>query len=161
MVSQTSIVADYYHLFDAVLLGDDPEWFGEEGRNELFKRVLKEILTEVDLEAISPWGRRQQIMMKNLFFDGRLPKWTGFDHGPIELPGNRATIVQGGMFKTHNRQTTFTPSWRFVTDLGEDRAMTVLAGGPSGRRTSKWYKTDIARWLGGDYKILSAIDEMK
>jgi penicillin amidase len=154
ILSSTAIVADYYHLFDDVLLGDDPTWFGEEGRNELYTRVLEEVLTEVSLESISPWGRRQQIMMKNVFFDGRLPRWVGFDHGPIELPGNRATIVQGGMFKAHNRQTTFTPSWRFITDMGEDRALTALAGGPSGRRFSKWYKTDINRWLNGDYKVL-------
>jgi penicillin amidase len=157
-VSSTAIVADYYHLFDDALLGDDPSWFGEEGQRALFKRVLEEILTEVDLEAISPWGRRQQIMMKNIFFDGRLPRWVGFDHGPIELPGNRATVVQGGLFNSHNRQTTFTPSWRFITDLGEDRALTALAGGPSGRRFSRWYKTDIKRWLSGKYKTLEADD---
>jgi penicillin amidase len=153
-VSSTAIVADYYHLFDDILLGDDPAWFGDEGMVEMFKRVLEEVLTEVDLEAISPWGRRQQIMMKNIFFEGRLPGWLGFDHGPVELPGNRATIVQGGIFQSHGRQTTFTPSWRFITDLGEDRALTALAGGPSGRRFSKWYKTDIDRWLSGDYKVL-------
>jgi penicillin amidase len=156
LVSSTAIVADYYHLFDDALLGDDPSWFGKEGRSELFKRVLEEVLTEVDLEAISPWGRRQQIMMKNIFFDGRLPRWVGFDHGPIELPGNRATVVQGGLFNSHNRQTTFTPSWRFITDLGEDWALTALAGGPSGRRFTRWYKRDIKRWLNGQYKVLEA-----
>ena len=155
-VSSTAIVADYYHLFDEVLLGDDPSWFGDEGQSKLFKRVLEEVLTEVDLQAISPWGRRQQIMMKNIFFDGRLPRWVGFDYGPIELPGSRATIVQGGLFNAHNRQTTFTPSWRFITDLGEDRALTALAGGPSGRRFTRWYKTDIKRWLSGKYKTLTA-----
>jgi len=156
LVSSTAIVADYYHLFDDALLGDDPSWFGKEGRSELFKRVLEEVLTEVELEAISPWGRRQQFMMKNIFFDGRLPRWVGFDHGPIELPGNRATVVQGGLFNSHNRQTTFTPSWRFITDLGEDWALTALAGGPSGRRSSRWYKRDIKRWLSGQYKVLEA-----
>jgi len=155
-LSSTAIVADYYHLFDAVLLGDDPSWFGEEGKDDMYRRVLENVLTEVDLPAITPWGHRQQIMMKNVFFDGRLPRWLGFDHGPVELPGNRATIVQGGIFNSHNRQTTFTPSWRFITDLGEDWALTALAGGPSGRRFSKWYKTDIKRWLNGDYKTLRA-----
>jgi penicillin amidase len=155
-VSSTAIVADYYHLFDDVLLGDDPSWFGNEGLTGLFRRVLEEVLTEVSLDAMVPWGRRQQIMMKNVFFDGRLPSWLGFDHGPVELPGSRATIVQGGIFRSHGRETTFTPSWRFITDLGEDRALTALAGGPSGRRSSRWYKTDIERWLEGDYKVLEA-----
>jgi len=153
-VASTAILADYYHLFDNVLLGDDPSWFGDEGREHLFSRVLEEVLAEVDLDAITPWGRRQRIVMKNIFFEGRLPLWMGFDHGPVELPGNRATVVQGGVFTSHDRQTTFTPSWRFITDLGDDSARTALAGGPSGRRFSRWYKTDIKRWLGGQYKIL-------
>jgi len=63
------------------------------------------------------------------------------------------------LFNSHNRQTTFTPSWRFITDLGEDRALTALAGGPSGRRFSRWYKTDIKRWSSGTYKTLSADEE--
>jgi len=156
VVASTAILADYYHLFDNVLLGDDSRWFGDEGREGLVSRVLEEVLTEVTLEAITPWGKRQQIVMKNIFFDGRLPLWLGFDHGPIELQGNRATVVQGGIFSSHDRQTTFTPSWRFITDLAEDSARTVLAGGPSGRRFSRWYTSDITRWLEGRYKVLSA-----
>ena len=156
VVASTAILADYYHLFDNVLFGDDPAWFGDEGKDRVISRVLGEVLTEVSLEAITPWGRRQQIVMKNIFFDGRLPLWLGFDHGPIELQGNRATVVQGGVFTSHNRQTTFTPSWRFITDLADDHARTALAGGPSARRFSRWYTTDVARWLDGRYKVLSA-----
>jgi penicillin amidase len=159
VISSTAIVADYYHLFDNVLLGDDPMWFGDEGKHELISRVLGEVLTEVSLEAITPWGRRQRIVMKNIFFDQRLPLWLGFDHGPIELHGNRATVVQSGIFISHNRQTTFTPSWRFITDLADDHARTVLAGGPSGRRFSRWYTTDVKRWLEGRYKTLDAGEE--
>ena len=155
-VASTAIFADYYHLFDNVLLGDDPSWFGMEGRQQLFSRVLEEVLTDVDLGAITPWGRRQQMVMKNIFFEGRLPLWLGFDHGPIELQGNRATIIQGGIFTSHDRQTTFTPSWRFITDLGDNSARTALAGGPSGRRFSRWYTTDVNRWLEGRYKTLTA-----
>ena len=154
MVDSTSVLADYYHLFDNALLGDDPSWFGEEGRDALVERVLRERLTQVDPTALAAWGQRQQIIMINIFFDGALPRWMGFDYGPVALPGNRATVVQGGIFTAHDRQTTFTPSWRFVTDLGEDRADTALAGGPSGRRFSRWYTTDVKRWLGGRYKTL-------
>jgi len=159
LTASTAIFADYFHFFDDVLLGDDPIWFGGEDRDTLFRRVLTEVLTEVSLEAITPWGKRQETVMKNIFFDGRLPLWLGFDHGPIELPGNRATVVQGGIFESHGRKTTFTPSWRFVTDLGENSAQTALAGGPSGKRFSRWYKTDIGRWLSGEYKVLSAVDD--
>jgi penicillin amidase len=156
LIENTALVADYYHLFDEAILGGDDIWFGDEGREGLILRVLDELLTEVDLGAIAPWGRWQQVVMKNIFFDGALPRWLGFDHGPVELPGNRATVVQGGIFTAHGRLTTFTPSWRFVTDLGSDTARTALAGGPSGRRLSRWYTTDIQRWLEGEYKTLKA-----
>jgi len=55
-VGSTAILADYYHLFDDILLGDDPSWFGMEGREQLFSRVLDDVLTEVDLDAIAPGG---------------------------------------------------------------------------------------------------------
>ncbi len=121
LVESTAIVADYYHLFDDAIFSEDPIWFPE-GRDAVISNVLAEVLTEVDLTAIAPWGRCQEIEMKNIFFDGSLPSFFGFDHGPINLPGNRATVVQGGIFASHGRQTTFTPSWSFITDLGEDEA---------------------------------------
>lgn len=157
--NETAIVADYYHLFDDAVLGGETMWFGREGREALIGRVLAENLTEVDLFAIIPWGKRQQIVMRNIFFDGALPAFLGFDYGPVELPGNRATVVQGGVFVSHDRQTTFTPSWRFLTDLGHDDARTALAGGPSGRRFSRWYTTDVQRWLAGTYKRLAPDEE--
>ena len=154
IVDETAVFADYYHFFDAVLFGDDPYWWGEDGRESVLRAIFAERLTEVDIYDVMPWGRRRRIEMNNIFFDGRLPGFLGFDHGPIELPGCRATIVQGGLFTAHGRTTTFAPSWRFITDLGTDTVHTALAGGPSGRRFSRWYKTDIARWLRGEYKKL-------
>jgi penicillin amidase len=156
IIESTSIVANFYGLFDNILLNQHPEWFSEEPRDAIIGRVTKGTLTEVDPLAILPWGQRQQIIMTNVFFDGRLPRFLWFDHGPIELPGNRATVVQGGVFFSHDRQTTFTPSWRFITDLGANEAHTALAGGPSGNRFSRWYRTDIKRWQGGTYKKLKA-----
>ncbi len=155
LINETAIVADYYHLFDDAVFGGEAIWFGTEGREALIRRVLAENLTEVDFWSITPWGRRQRIIMRNIFFDGALPSFLGFDYGPVELPGNRATVVQGGIFNSHDRQTTFTPSWRFLTDLGKDLARTALAGGPSGRRFSRWYTTDVPRWLDGEYKSLA------
>jgi penicillin amidase len=146
----SGIVVDFYHLFDAVLLGEDETWFGEEGRDALFRRVLAEVL----IEPVPTWGEVRQVTMTNLFFGGRLPRFLGFDHGPFPLEGNRATVVQGAIYTAHGRTTTFTPSYRYLTDLGTDEAHTVLAGGPSDRRWSQWYRTDIERWLRYQYKTL-------
>ena len=93
-------------------------------------------------------------MMTNIFFGGKLPRWLGFDHGPIELAGNRATVVQGGLLRAHGRLTTLRP---VVADRHRPRqrpADTVLAGGPTGRRFSRYRLTDVQRWLTGEYKVL-------
>ena len=97
-------------------------------------------------------------MMTNIFFAGKLPAWLGFDRGPIELEGNRSTVVQGGVFTVHGRLTTFAPSWRMVTDLAKDEILTALPGGPSGRRFSRYYCNDLQRWVDGEYKTLGPED---
>ena len=40
-----------------------------------------------------------------------------------------------------------------------DASPGVSTPGNAGRRFSRWYKTDFARWLDGDYKTLSADEE--
>jgi penicillin G amidase len=154
LVNETAVVADYYHLFDRILLSEDPYWWGDDGREKVLTRILGDQLTHLDPYHVMPWGRRRRVMMSNIFFDGKLPRMLGFDHGPISMPGNRATVVQGGIFTAHGRTTTFAPSWRFITDMGADTVETVLAGGPSGSRFSRWYTTDVERWLLGEYKTL-------
>ena len=152
LVDETAFLADYYHLFDRILLSEDALWWGDDGRETVLREILGDQLTQIDPYHVMPWGRRRRVTMDNIFFDGKLPRILGFDHGPISLPGNRATVVQGGLFTAHGRTTTFAPSWRFVTDMGTDTVESVLAGGPSGSRFSKWYKTDVERWLLGEYK---------
>jgi len=154
IAGETILLTDYFHLFDRVLLEGGPDWFGAEGRAALFTRVLERVLGGRDARSVPPWRERRTITMTNVFFRGRLPRWLGFDHGPVTLEGGRATVVQGGLFRTHGRTTTFAPSWRYAADLGRDEALTVLAGGPSESRFSPHYVTDVADWLAGRYKRL-------
>jgi len=153
---RTGLLDDYYHFFDDALMAGGAEWYGDEGREAVVAAVVEKCLAGVDPAAVKPWGEVHQVMMTNVFFAGKLPRFFGFDHGPVELPGGRGTIVQGGIFESHGRLTTFFPSARFITDLGCDEAETVLAGGPSARRFSGYYRTDIERWLAGRYKTLKA-----
>jgi len=152
LAESTSLLADYFHVFDTALLGDDPSWFGDEGRDPLFRRVLTATLR--DGPPLRTWGEERRVVMTNVFFAGKLPRWLGFDHGPITLEGNRSTVVQGAIFRAHGRATSFCPSWRYVTDLGRDEVHTALAGGPSGNRLSPYYVTDVERWLDYGYKTL-------
>jgi penicillin amidase len=46
-----------------------------------------------------------------------------------------------------------------MVDMGQPGTRTALAGGPSDRRFSKWYTSDLERWQRGEYKDLRRLDE--
>ena len=150
LLEQTGILTDFYLNFDNVLLDPESIWYGDRDRNELVAAVARSAL---NVEARS-WRADRSLTMKHLLFGDKLPSWLGFDHGPVVLEGGRATIRQGQIYRSAGRETSFAPSYRFITDMGEHRAHTVLAGGVSDRRWSRWYVSDIDRWLSGRLKTL-------
>jgi len=150
LTRETGILIDFYRNFDEVLLDAHGVWFGAEGRDAVFRRVAARVLENLP----SPWGSRRFLWMRHVLFGGKLPLWLGFDHGPIPLRGGRATVHQGQTYRSGGRDTSFAPSYRLVTDLGEPAAHTTLAGGPSDRRFSRWYTTGIADWAAGRFKVL-------
>jgi len=149
------VVPFYFRLFDDVLAREEgAEWFGEEGKALFVARVAREALDGLDLDALPAWGATRRVFMRHLLFGGKLPPLLGFDRGPIEVVGGRATVVQGQVLALAGRESSFCPSWRFVADLATDAAETALAGGPSDRRFSRWYASDVPRWLAFERKIL-------
>ncbi|MBT3339045.1 MAG: penicillin acylase family protein [Anaerolineae bacterium] len=139
---------DFYQNFDRVLLADDSSWFGDMSRDELYHKVA---VKSLNIEA-KTWGSRQQYTMSHMLFGGTLPAFLGFDRGPITGVGGRATIHQGQIYQSAGRTTTFFPSLRMVTEMGEDKLYSNLAGGPSDNRFSKWYVSDLENWLNYRYK---------
>ena len=85
---------------------------------------------------------------------GKLPRTFGFDRGPVTGIGGRATIHQGQIYRSAGRMTTFFPSFRIISDLSETTSLTNLYGGPSDRRFSQWYVSDLDNWVNGTYKRL-------
>lgn len=157
---ETGIFVDFYGNFDAVLLSEDSPWFGGRSREELFRAAFDRAAGEWRWEDGSgeggppPWGEVNQITLRHILLGGKLPSWLGFDRGPVPLRGGRATPHQGQVYRSGGRETSFGPSLRFFTDLGEDVIHTVLAGGPSDRRFSRYYVSDLAAWRRGDYKLI-------
>lgn len=150
ILAETGLFNDYYANLDRILLSPTSAWFAGRPRDELFRQALTEGLAE----APRPYGETRRVMLSHLLFGGKLPRFLGFDRGPIALPGSRATIPQGQIFRSAGRTTTFSPSYRFVADLGETCLHTNLAGGPSDRRFSRWYISDLENWMQGIYKVL-------
>lgn len=150
IIEETGILVDFYANCDRVLLQSDSAWYGEEGRDGVFKRVAAGTLTG----PLRTWGSQRQLLMKHLMLGGRLPAWIGFDHGPVSIMGGLGTIHQCQIYRSGGRDTSFAPSYRIVTDLGEAAAHTCLAGGPSDRRFSRWYVSGVDDWLAGRFKTL-------
>ena len=147
LVAETIIPYIFYGNFDRVLLGEESAWFAGKTREEVYGMAIQRGLA-VETPA---YGSTRRVLMKHLVFGGRLPKFLGFDYGPIELRGSRSTIPQGQIFSSGGRVATFSPTYKFIADFAEDGIHTVLGGGPSDRRFSRWYTSGIADWLAGKY----------
>jgi len=158
---ETATIMDFYAAFDRILVEPEfeysPLWFQERSRTEILREILLAELEVLSKQKLHTWGEIRKVVMVNLFFDGLLPEWAGFDHGPVIIEGSRATVVQGSLYDRNGKKTAFCPSYRFIADLASDEAHTVLAGGPSDRRFSPLYKSDIEKWLNYEYKILKGI----
>jgi penicillin G amidase len=150
LFAETSLFNDYYYNFDRIIEKTESAWFDGMARDELLQAAITEGLT-VQAE---PYGRTRRITLAHLLFGGKLPRFLGFDAGPLALPGSRATIPQGQIFKSAGRLTTFSPTYRLIADMATDELHTNLAGGPSDRRFSKWYLSDLRNWYEGNYKVL-------
>ena len=151
LAAQTGVFVDFYANFDAVLLSEASPWFGGRSREDLYRETAARALTVAPQE----WGRDRRIMLNHILLGGKLPGLAGFDRGPITGIGGRATVHQGQIYQSGGRVTTFMPSFRWVTDMAETHMRSNLAGGPSDRRFSKWYVSDLANWKNGRYKTVS------
>lgn len=149
LMNETGTFIDFYQNFDSILLSETSTWFEGNDQREIFSNAIQAALKG----EIKTWGSVQQFTLSHILFGGKLPGFLGFDRGPITGLGGRATIHQGQIYRSAGRVTTFMPSFRFVIDMSEERVFSNMAGGPSDRRFSKWYVSDLQNWIDGKYKI--------
>ena len=125
------------------------------GRGRDKGELIRIAASRLEQEPDQPWGDVNTFHFVNRFFpDHRVGRVLGFHSGKISLPGCYATPFQGHLLTTAKRETSFAPSYHFVTDLGTDEAWTNLPGGPCESRFSQFYKSDVIRWQTGAYKEL-------
>ncbi|MEN8154973.1 MAG: penicillin acylase family protein [Acidobacteriota bacterium] len=146
--NETGTFIDFYKNFDNVLLLERSEWFDGRSREELYKEVAEKALKG----KVKTWKNGREFKMAHLIFGNKLPLFLGFDRGPIVIAGGRSTIQQGQIYRSAGRDTTFMPSHRTVSDLSNDDFYSNFAGGPSDRRFSRWYCSDLKNWLEHKYK---------
>lgn len=150
LFSQTCLFNEYYVNLDNILVNAASAWFDSAARDALFKEGIEEGLRK----SPKAYASTRTITLSHLLFGGRLPRFLGVDVGPLALPGSRATITQGQIFRHAGRLTTFSPGYRMICDMATDEIHTNLAGGPSDRRFTKWFASDLRNWYEGNYKVL-------
>jgi penicillin amidase len=140
---------------DRLLVRDESIWWQGRNKGDLIRRAAEKL----QREPPQPWSVTNSFHFTNRFIeDGLFGRALGFSTGEIPMPGCHATVFQGHLLKAARRETTFAPSYHFVTDLGADEAWTNLPGGPSESRVSGYYKSDIQRWRSGQYKQIAPFD---
>ena len=137
---------------DALLKKDVSTWWKQRDKASMICKAFESLREKDD----QPWSAVNSFHFTNRFFEshhaGRI---LGFHTGEFPMPGNHATPFQGHLLRAAKRESTFAPSYHFVTDMSTDDAWTNLPGGPRESRFSKYYKNDIPRWSCGEYKLLS------
>ncbi len=141
---------------DRLLKRDESVWWRGRDKGELIRRAGERTEHTPD----QAWSSVNYFHFTDRFFGNhQVGRMLGFNSRRYPMPGNHATPFQGHVLQTATRESTFAPSYHFVTDLGRDEAWTNLPGGPSESRFSKFYKNDVARWFTGEYKRLRLTDE--
>ena len=139
-------------VIDRLLERETSLWWRDRDKAELIRRASARLVAETD----QPWGEVNAFHFANRFFPAeRVGRVLGFHSRKMPMPGCYATPFQGHLLTTAKRETSFAPSYHFVTDLATNEAWTNLPGGPSESRFSQFYKNDIIRWQSGIYKRLN------
>jgi penicillin amidase len=136
---------------DRLLHRDESWWWHGRDKGAIIRRAAEKVS---DFDP-PPWSEVNYFHFDNRFFGSKhVGRLLGYRSKRKPMPGNHATIFQGHVYHTARHESTFAPSYHFVTDLGTDEAWTNLPGGPSESRFSKYYRTDVDRWIKGEYKLL-------
>jgi penicillin amidase len=137
---------------DRLLKQEDSLWWADRDKGEVIRRAAERAANQ----PAPPWRITNSFRFLNRFIGYPLVgRALGLHTGEMGMPGCHASPFQGHLLKTATRETTFAPSYHFVTDLATDEAWTNLPGGPSESGLSPFYKNDIPRWRNGVYKRLT------
>ncbi len=157
LIDATGVFIDFYRNFDRILVAPESPWLGDRELDSVYRKAFD----RVDPTENRRWGDVNRVTLTHVLLGGKLPGWVGFDVGPVEIKGGRATPHQGQIYESAGRTTSFAPSLRLMVDMGQPGSQTALAGGPSDRRFSKWYTSDLERWKNGEYKSLRRLEDQE
>lgn len=105
-----------------------------------FQKTLDEIGDKL-LDPNFDWAKHKKTSIMHL---ARIP---AFSEQDLDVGGYRHAL--NAISENHG------PSWRMVVELGKElKAWGVFPGGQSGNPGSRFYKTDLDKWMKGEYNEL-------
>ncbi|MEQ8786027.1 MAG: penicillin acylase family protein [Pirellulaceae bacterium] len=156
LVSRAGFSAMVLAAIDRAVLHDGAHWLHGRSKSAVIQRAAERI----SLDDIPPWSEINNFHFTDRFFGNhQVGRILGFNSRRYPMPGCHATVFQGHVMQTAKRESSFAPSYHFVTDLSTDAVHTNLPGGPSENRFSRYYNIDVAPWFAGEYKVLAGLAE--
>ena len=135
-------------------------WWRERDKGQMLRKAADRAAKELARSgAPRKWSDVNAFHFTNRFFGGSgggsvTGRLRGFQSSRTAMPGCHATPFQGHLKATARRESTFAPSYHLVADMSTDAAWTNLPGGPSENHLSRWYQSDVSRWIEGKLKPL-------
>ena len=147
------VFRDYFANFDQIFFTKNSAWFQYRSREECIQAAMERVFGQGG-DPERTWRTENTLKFTHILFP-RMPSFFKFGYGPVQLPGGRATPLQGQIHQGLYHQSGYFPLYRMTADLSVSFLRTSLAGGPSERRFSRWLHSDIERWTRGESKELS------
>jgi penicillin amidase len=141
----------------AIVQEGGPPWLKGPAFEQQARRSLREAWVWLE-QHLGPdpstwrWGDLHQLSLRHIFGSVRALAPL-FNIGPFPLGGDTNT-VNAASFATWSgyEVTGFTPSLRYVVDLGDPaRSVSVIPGGQGGHPLSRHYADQMSLWLQGRY----------
>jgi penicillin amidase len=156
LASRAGYSAMMLSAIDRLVIRNGHHWLHGRDKGDVIRKAAESIV----LDTLPPWSEVNYFHFTDRFFGNhQVGRILGFNSRRYPMPGCPATVFQGHVVQTATRESTFAPSYHFVTDLGGNQAWTNLPGGPSENRFSRYYNNDVARWFTGEYKPLLGREE--
>jgi len=151
-LDEGSLHAFLFGQFDDILLKRESLWLPASQREATIRAAAERAFAQP-----SPlWAQRAQVPYGHLLLGGQLPRFLGFDRGPVPIAGGRASPRQGSIYRRAGRTHVIAPSYRFLAEMGPEPTIeSCLPGGPSEHRFSRHYASELRAWQDGRYKTVS------
>jgi penicillin amidase len=162
--TKTQLVNIFQSYFDRRFFNEGHHktaiWVSQDAKQKLIDQTVSQVLSEFNADETkshATWGGTNELLLVNVLFRGQ--SWAqllGYAVGPIPFAGGMGVVWQGTSRQHLGSTRVVSPSWRYISDLGNASVATTLPGGPSGDRwQGVLYTSGVEDIVEGKYNHIS------